>query len=134
MSVFVDTSALLAMINPDDRFHAPAADAWATLIAQDTVLVTSNYIVVETVAVAQNRHGIEAVRVLSDRVLPMLTLEWVTPEDHAQAMAVVLAAGRRQLSLVDAVSFTMMRRLGMEIAFTFDPHFDEQGFGRYVAG
>ncbi len=46
-------------------------------------------------------------------------------------MASVLAfltAGRRALSLVDCASLVVMRRLGVEKAFTFDRHFAEQGF------
>ncbi|MDP2857839.1 MAG: VapC toxin family PIN domain ribonuclease, partial [Bacillota bacterium] len=42
--------------------------------------------------------------------------------------AALLTAGRRNLSLVDCVSFDVMRRLGMEKAFAFDAHFAEQGF------
>jgi uncharacterized protein len=40
----------------------------------------------------------------------------------------VLAAARRNLSLVDCVSFELMRRLGIRRVFCFDPHFAEQGF------
>jgi len=40
----------------------------------------------------------------------------------------VLAANRRQLSLVDCVSFAAMRESGIEHYFAFDEHFDEQGF------
>ena len=39
-----------------------------------------------------------------------------------------LAARRRDLSLVDVVSFLVMRREGLTRAFTLDPHFSEQGF------
>jgi len=39
-----------------------------------------------------------------------------------------LSAGRHNLSLVDCVSFEMMRTLGIKTAFTFDAHFKEQDF------
>lgn len=39
-----------------------------------------------------------------------------------------LTANRRQLSLVDCVSFTVMRERGIKTAFVFDDHFEEQGF------
>jgi len=32
------------------------------------------------------------------------------------------------LSLVDCVSFEVMRRIGMNRVFCFDPHFEEHGF------
>jgi predicted nucleic acid-binding protein len=43
-------------------------------------------------------------------------------------MAALLTAGRRELSLVDCVSFACMRRLGITRALHFDRHFKEQGF------
>jgi predicted nucleic acid-binding protein len=43
-------------------------------------------------------------------------------------MATLLAAGRRKLSLVDCVSFELMRGCGCNHAFAFDAHFEEQGF------
>ena len=40
----------------------------------------------------------------------------------------MLTAARRRLSLVDCVSFDVMRRLGLNRVFCFDQHFEEQGF------
>jgi predicted nucleic acid-binding protein len=40
----------------------------------------------------------------------------------------VQAANRRSLSLVDCVSFVVMRQLAIRDAFAFDRHFEEQGF------
>ena len=39
-----------------------------------------------------------------------------------------MAAGRRDLSLVDCASFEVMRRSGIRTAFAFDPHFGEFGY------
>ena len=36
-----------------------------------------------------------------------------------------LAARRREVSLVDRVSFEVMRRLGLTTAFAFDAHFND---------
>jgi predicted nucleic acid-binding protein len=35
---------------------------------------------------------------------------------------------RRDVSLVDAVSFVVMRQRRLEHAFAFDPHFEDEGF------
>jgi predicted nucleic acid-binding protein len=45
---------------------------------------------------------------------------------HARALSALLAAGR--ISFVDWVSFEVMRRLGVETAFSFDRDFAAQGF------
>ena len=48
--------------------------------------------------------------------------------NHRAGVASVLAANQRRLSLVDCVSFEVMRRLGIREAFAFDAHFADQGF------
>jgi predicted nucleic acid-binding protein len=128
MSVFVDTSALLAVLHGTDAHHARAARVWRALVERDVDLVSSNYVLIETTALLQSRFGLDAVRDLADTIVPLLRVAFVTEDVHASAVAALLAANRRQLSLVDCVSFVTMRRLSVTRAFAFDPHFAEQGF------
>ena len=128
MSVFVDTSALFAVLDADDQNHKLAEQAWANLITQETELVCTNYVLVETFAWVRHRLGMGAVRVLQEDVVPVLRVELVDESAHYAGVTALLIAARRQLSLVDCVSFDTMRRLGIKTAFTFDQHFAEQGF------
>jgi len=125
---FADTSGLYAIIDADNVAHEPAANAWAELRRANGGIVTTNYVLVETVSLLQSRLGIDPVRGLMESIAPLLTLEWVDREIHEAATAALLAANRRDLSLVDCVSFEVMRRLGIRRAFTLDEHFREQGF------
>ena len=61
-------------------------------------------------------------------ILPLIRVEWVDEEMHQAGMSSLLAALRRRLSLVDCISFDLIRRLGLPLVFAFDPHFQEQGF------
>lgn len=70
----------------------------------------------------------EAVRQLVHSMLPLLSIQWIDEATHMAGVMAVLTAGRRQLSLVDCVSFEVVRRLGLNRVFCFDPHFEEQGF------
>ena len=70
----------------------------------------------------------DAVRALSDDLVPSVRTVWVTEEDHAGAVQALLAIDRRGLSLVHLGSFHLMRKLGLRSAFTFDEDFREQGF------
>ena len=127
MNVFVDTSALLAVIDRSDDLHAAAKRTWEEMLNGDHTLLCHNYVLVETSAVLTQRIGTEAVRVFERDVMPVLRLFWVTREIHEAAVGVHLAAGRRALSLVDCTSFEVMRRTGVRTAFAFDPHFREFG-------
>lgn len=130
MSVFVDTSAFLAVLNREDVHHPTAKVIWQRLLQHDEPLVCSNYVLVETLALLQNRLGMAAVRAFQQAVTPLLHIEWISPVAHHAAAAALLTANRRALSLVDCTSFEVMRAHGITQVFAFDPHFDEQGFER----
>jgi predicted nucleic acid-binding protein len=57
-----------------------------------------------------------------------VALEWVTREDHERAAEALLVADRRNLSLVDCVSFEVGCRLDIRECLAFDRHCAEQGF------
>lgn len=128
MAVLVDTSAILALLNRDDPGHAAVTAAWERLTTGDEDLITRTYALVETCALAASRLGMAAVRDIAEVVAPLLTIEWVDSALHQAAMSAVLTANRRRLSLVDCVSFAIMRRGGLSAALTVDAHFVEPGF------
>ncbi len=128
MRIFVDTSAFYAFLDRDDKNHQRGERAWTKILEDDSTIVTSNYVFLETFALLQSRLGLGAVRGFQEDVVSILQVEFVTADIHRAGMAALLSAGRRGLSLVDCVSFELMRNLGIKIAFTFDAHFKEQGF------
>jgi predicted nucleic acid-binding protein len=128
MSVFIDTSAFLAVLNSVDENHPSARRAWEQIIAADNTLLTSNYILVETSALLQHRFGMHALRLFENDIQPLLQTLWVDEGIHRQAVSALLAANRRNLSLVDCTSFELLRSNFITRVFTFDHHFQEQGF------
>ena len=128
MTVFIDTSAFYALLDRDDDNHSKAKRVWGEVLEQRDTLMTSNYVLVETFALLQHRLGTEAVRGFQDDIVPVVHTEFVTPELHRSGVSALLAASRRNLSLVDCVSFEVVRAFGVKIVFAFDPHFGEQGF------
>jgi predicted nucleic acid-binding protein len=129
LSVFVDTSALLAVLRADDPWHAAAAEVWSRFALERPAVVTTSYVLLETSALLQRRFGIAIVAQLYSDILPAMQVYWVGEELHRAAVAILIGANRRDLSLVDCVSFQAMRDLHIRRAFAFDPHFAEQGFG-----
>ena len=128
MRVFVDSSALLAVLDADDRGHSAVARAWKNLLGKEHELVTSSYVLVEAFALVQSRLGVDATRALDQDLLPALAVIWLDEDVHRTAVSALLTAGRRQLSLVDCASFETMRRQGITTSLTLDSHFAKQGF------
>jgi len=125
---FVDTSAFFALLDDDDAHHARARVHLQEVLAAGVDLLTHEYVVVETTALVQRRLGLEALRRFVDDLLPLVEVAWVDEALHGEAREALLAAGRRNVSLVDWTSFLVMRRLGVRKAFTFDPDFGVEGF------
>ena len=92
MTVFVDTSALFALLDADDAGHDLAFPAWSGGIDECARFVTANYVIVETIALAQRRLDIHAVRALIDEILPMIDTIWVTDADHTTGLSPLLMA------------------------------------------
>ena len=128
MNIFIDTSAFLAVLDGSDRNHKCANPFWAQIISREEVLLCHNYILVETSAVLLRRIGMKAVRVFEQDIIPVLHIIWVTKEVHSAAVSAHLMADQRSLSLVDCVSFEVMRRTGVLKAFAFDRHFRDYGY------
>ncbi|MGV8123794.1 MAG: type II toxin-antitoxin system VapC family toxin [Candidatus Xenobiia bacterium LiM19] len=126
--IFIDTSAFMAIILRNDVNHGKARAIWDALLDSEEALISSNYVLIETISLIQSRIGMEAVRVFFDDLVPVLHMEWVDAIHHRIAMESLIAANRRNLSLVDCTSFAVMRKKGINRAFAFDRHFPEYGF------
>ena len=126
--VFVDTSAVLALLNPRDDLHSRARSAFEALRGAGTGLVTTSYVLVEIYALLGRRMGLGAVRACRGDLTPLFEVVWVDEALHEEALDLLLDRRERGLSLVDAASFVTMRRLRLERAFAFDRHFEAEGF------
>jgi predicted nucleic acid-binding protein len=126
--VFIDTSALLAVLDADDANHQAARPFWESILAAGDNLISHNYILMETSALVLRKLGLEALRVLERDIVPILCVIWVTQDIHHSAAGAQIIASRRSLSLVDCVSFEIMRQSGIRAAFSFDRHLKEHGY------
>ena len=130
---FVDTSALLAFLDRDAAMHAEVAAASAAVFAERRA-VTHNYVLVETEALTRRRLGAAVARRLLDDVVPVLEVVWVDASLHDAGVRRLLASSRRRSSLVDHVSFELMRRRGLRSALTLDRDFAREGFALVPPG
>jgi predicted nucleic acid-binding protein len=130
--VFVDTSAVLALLNKDDGNHEPAAEAFANLEVKKVRLFTSSYVIVETYALLVRRFGKTAAKRFRRYFEPLLKIIWVDESLHDEGLNLLFLRTGRSFSLVDAVSFAVMRHQRINKAFAYDRHFEQEGFERLV--
>ena len=128
MVVFVDTSALICLLDEEQDEHVRATRIWAELMDGRATLASTDYVRLEAWALLQNRLGLAAVQKFTENYLPVIDLHHVTEHQFAVAKTHVLGSGRKALSLVDATSFVVMREEAITHAFAFAPHFREHGF------
>lgn len=126
--VFADTSAFLSTLNASDRYHRAAQAAFELLRHRRSPLITTSYVLVETYALVGRRMGLEAVEAFRATFEPILEIVWVDAALHEAGLDLLLSPGQPRISLVDAVSFAAMRRLGLTQFFGFDSDFEREGF------
>jgi len=119
---FVDSSALVALVDRDDATHAAAVEAYRGLVESGYKLVTTNHVIAETYDLLSGGLGTAlARRWLRDINIAVYHAD---EQDEAKARRLIIAAAeQRLLSYTDAVSLVVMDRLRIADAFAIDPNF-----------
>jgi uncharacterized protein len=128
-SVFVDTSAFVALRNRSEAEHERARQALAGLVSDGATLFTSNYVFAETYTALLVRVGRrEAIewgrRFRAGAAIELVRLERDVEEE---AWQILERHGDKRWSYVDATSFALIERDGGGEAFAFDAHFAQRG-------
>jgi predicted nucleic acid-binding protein len=131
--IFLDTSAIYAMADRGDPRHESAKERFQAVLDLGERILTHNYVLVETMALIQSRLGLAAALNLAHDCRAF-DIEWVDEATHEEAVRRLARVGKRHVSLVDQVSFLIMRRRGVRTALAFDPDFEEEGFQVFDGG
>ena len=131
--IFLDTSAIYAWADTADRHHDAAVRRLTAILQRGEELLTHNYVLVESTALLQARLGpAAAIKLATDSAA--FVIEWVDDDLHASGIRELERSKKRHLSLVDHVSFLVMRRRRVAVAFAFDPDFTAAGFQLFRTG
>ena len=128
--IFLDTSAIYALADGNDKNHEEAKKLFALALSQEQQFVLHNYILVEAGALIQRRLGLEQVKKFLQETAKFHTI-WIDPPLHKLAEDYFHAHATRKLSFVDCVSFVVMQEQGIKHAFAFDDDFKKAGFSLY---
>lgn len=128
-TLFLDTSAVIALEDVGDRNHAAALSLVAQSRRQGLRFVTSNFILDEAYTWFCGHY--QARMRVADGLLrsPRVTYQRVEPIDEHEALELGRRLRDKDFSFTDLTSFAMMTRLGIRRAFSFDRHFRQ--FGRF---
>ena len=126
MTVFVDTSAIYALLDRADDGHMRAMRGQEAVLGEE--LLTHSWVLVETVSIVHRRLGHDATVRLIDDFLPALHVIDIDDALRFRAMTSFRAAVGSGVSLVDRASFEVMRDQGLTRAFALDPDFTMAGF------
>ena len=126
----MDTSAIYALADVRDANHAAARRRFALALASGRPLITHDYVLVESMALLQRRLGRKrALEFASDA--RKFEVVWVGEALYTEAATALAATSRA--SLVDQVSFAVMRRRGISEALAFDADFRTAGFRLFAS-
>lgn len=128
--VFVDTSWFKAFINEKDEFYHTAFIQMEKFIQGNYLLVTTNFIVDESLTLIRIRCGLETAMKFKDLLYEMagiLKIVRVTPKDEEDSWK-WFPKNWSKLSFTDCTSFAVMKRLDLKDVATFDNHFARAGF------
>jgi uncharacterized protein len=130
---FVDTSAWYAAYVPADPNHAAVRDS---LFAQDASLITSDFVVDETITLlSARRERRRAVQFGRDiLIMGIARLEVVTLADMRAAYDFLIQFRDKAWSFTDFTSFVVMQRLSINKAVSLDRDFEQMpGIAVYPA-
>lgn len=131
MRVLVDTSALLALANGRDQWHARAVRIARANAASGIRYVSTTLVLAEFHARVLYVRGPDEARRRISALLDDPVHEWHAVDAAFASDAVahwMLRYPDQRFSLTDAASFELMRRERMKQAFAFDKYFETAGF------
>ena len=127
--VFVDSSVYLALLDVDDEHHRDATQLLTELAQARYRQFTTNVLLIESHALILSVLGrAQAAQFLQDMRESHTVVIRARAADEARAQQILFQYTDKDFSFADAISFAVMERLRLRLAFTFDRDFAQYGF------
>jgi hypothetical protein len=125
MRQYLDTSALIALSDRRDKNHGTAKTYLEFALDNGVRFVVGRNVVTEyvdgvTKRVGKNKGIEELNNILNSK---LLVIEKIRDEDWSKAIEYFKKYKSTKIDLTDCISFSIMERLKLETAFTFDSDF-----------
>ena len=128
--IFVDTAGWVACADQSDPAFESACAARDASLERGAVLVTTDYVVDETLTLIRLRLGMSAARKWWAQVegTSRLRWEWIGPSRTEKARQLFFRYRDKDYSFTDCSSFVVMQELRLKRALTTDRHFRQMSF------
>lgn len=129
-TVFVDTGAWFAIADKSDQHHQSAKEHLRSILESGDRLVTSSLVVHETVMLLSRRLS----KVAALKFLDLIDKDENVEVMHGDAVVeqeayqIFRKYAEHDFSIVDCVSFVLMKNHSLRRVFTFDKHFRTMRF------
>ena len=127
MTIFIDTSFIIALINERDQYHIQALNLSDRY--NDQALAITDAVLLEIANSLARRYKNEAIEVI-EQFLDSEDVEVIrlTTEIFDRAFELYKTRLDKEWGLVDCVSFIVMQDHNIREVLTFDQHFAQAGF------
>lgn len=128
-TLFVDTGAWFALADKSDQLHNHAIEIYPALL-RNYQLLTTNLVIAETYILIRRAIGHQPAITFLENIAasPRLMKIYSDSVLEEAAEAILRKYQDQDFSYTDAVSFAVMKHLGIKKAFSFDQHFVTAGF------
>lgn len=131
INIFIDSAAFKAVFDESDEFYKKAHDYWLEALSEEIRFITTNFVLDETYTLFRSHLGKKQALILRDKLASSpksIKVVYIQQVDERQAWEYFEKLPGRGISFTDCTSFSVMKRLGVETAFTFDGDFISAGF------
>ena len=129
-ALFVDTAGWMACADAGDPAHAQCRAARDGALEAGQTLITSDFVVDETLTLLRVRLGLRAAETWWQQIDRSSRLRWerVDSDRFEKARQLFFRFRDKEFSFTDCTSFVIMREARLTHALTTDRHFRQAGF------
>ena len=129
-ALFVDTAGWMACADAADPAHVRSCAARDAALEAGQTLVTTDFVVDETLTLIRFRLGLDAAAAWWRQVDRSARLRWerIDTERFERARQLFFQYRDKDFSFTDCTSFAVMRQIRLTQALTTDRHFRQMGF------
>ncbi|KUK79431.1 MAG: putative ribonuclease VapC [Microgenomates bacterium 39_7] len=130
MKVFIDSDAFLALLNQSDNLHSRAVKLLSKLKNIDDVTYITSWDVIDEVSTKASYRLTkkQAIAFLSYVREVATIIVYPDPSLSKKAQELFTKVTSKKVSMTDCMSMIIVQEMKLDVFFSFDKHFSQQGY------